>query len=66
MTGWSSGTDVVVHTRDAGGGKVAFRASAVDAVTEAAGAAHVHLRSGHVIAVQDYASIVSAIWGERS
>ena len=65
MTG-SGGTDVIVHTRDAGGGKVAFCASAVDAVVETAAAAHVHLRSGHVIAVPDYASIVSAIWGERS
>ena len=66
MSVWSSGTDRIIRT-DAGGGRVAFCASAVDAVVEtAAAAAHVHLRSGHVIAVLDYASIVSAIWGKQS
>ena len=60
MTGWSSGTDTIIHTRDAGGGKVAFCASAVDAVVETAAAAHVHLRSGHVIAVRDYGPQMTA------
>ena len=66
MSAPSSSIDTVIHARDAGGRKVAFPASAVDAVVETATGARVRLRSGHVIAVLNYASIVSAIGGERS